>query len=117
MTKKANIQKDLAKRLGSSLSAARKQAALTQGELAEKVGVDTETISRFERGATMPSLVTLQMLAVALNVTMAELIGEASSMPNDQAQLIASWLSPLSVADRHLLLDMNKIWASRLQRR
>lgn len=115
MIKKNDIQKALATKIGISLSALRKHKGWTQGKLAEKVGVDTETVSRFERGATLPSLVTLQNLAVALDTTMAELIGESSPMPNDQTRIVCTWLSGLKSADRELVMDMLKQWCSRLR--
>lgn len=117
MTGKSDIQKTLALKIGSYLSACRKREGVTQGELAERIGVDTETVSRFERGVTMPSLATLQMLAVALNTTMADLVGESSPMPNDQAKLISSWLVQLSAEDREMLMGMLKVWATRLRQR
>ena len=108
MIYKSEIQKALATKIGSSLAAIRKQTGWTQGELAERIGVETETVSRFERGATLPSLVTLQKLAVALNTTMADLIGEGSSMPNDQARVVAAWLSDLGDADRDFVIGILK---------
>ena len=117
MIDKTKIQKVLAKRLGINLSGRRKTVGWTQGELAEQVGVDTETISRFERGATMPSLVTIQMLAVALDTTMANLIGESSSMPNDQAQIASIWLSGLKAEDREFAMGMLNQWCIRLKKR
>ena len=65
----------------------------------------------------MPSLATLQMLAVALNTTMADLVAECSPMPNDQAKLISSWLVQLSADDREMLMGMLKTWVARLQQR
>jgi transcriptional regulator with XRE-family HTH domain len=108
MVHKREIQKSLAAKIGSSVAAVRKGTGWTQGELAERVGVETETISRFERGATIPSLVTLQKLAVALNTTMADLIGEGSPMPNDQARVVAAWLSDLSEKDREFAMSVLK---------
>jgi len=84
MITKNEIQKALAMNIGKSLADVRKRIGWTQGELAERIGVETETISRFERGATTPSLLTLQRLASVLNTTMAELLGESSPMPNCQ---------------------------------
>ena len=115
MTNKSDLQKTLAKEIGINLSALRKCAGMTQSELAELVGVDTETISRFERGATMPSLVTLQMRAVSLSSTMANLIGESSPMPNDQARLVSAWLADLHSDDRALVMDMLKQLCGRLR--
>lgn len=114
MINKDAIQKALGKGIGTCLAAQRKKVGLTQGELAEKAGVDTETISRFERGATMPSLVTLQILASELDTTMAELIGESSPIPNDQAKTIAGWLAALKSEDRVFVMDILKKLCARM---
>ena len=86
----------LAERLGASLAAKRKSRNWTQAELAERVGVDTETISRFERGAALPSLVTLEKLAHSIRVTLAELLTESSARADDQALALSAWLNDLS---------------------
>lgn len=117
MVYKSEIQKPLAAKIGSSLAAVRKETGWTQGELAERIGVETETVSRFERGATLPSLVTLQKLAVALNTTMADLIGEGSSMPNDQARVVSAWLADLQPDDREFIVSMLKNWCAHLRGR
>jgi transcriptional regulator with XRE-family HTH domain len=61
------------KRLGQKIAESRQQAQLTQAELAEKVGVATETISRLERGAAIPSLARLEEIASALALELSEL--------------------------------------------
>jgi transcriptional regulator with XRE-family HTH domain len=58
--------RSLEKRLGSQVAYHRKLARVTQAELAEKVNVAPETISRLERGAVMPSLTRLEQVAAAL---------------------------------------------------
>ena len=108
MITKNEIQKALAMNIGKSLADVRKRIGWTQGELAERIGVETETISRFERGATTPSLLTLQRLASVLNTTMAELLGESSPMPNDQARTISAWINDLETDDRAFMLEMIK---------
>ncbi len=45
---------------------ARKDAKITQSELAERVGVDKAYISRVERGLTTPSITTFSKIASAL---------------------------------------------------
>lgn len=115
MINKANIKKNLANKISASLSAHRKHAGLTQGELAEKIGVETETISRFERGATMPSLITLQMLAITLGTTITELVGEASVALSDQAQAISELLITLNPSDREYATRQFKELCERLQ--
>jgi len=48
---------------------ARKNAGLTQKELAERIGADKGYISRLERGLTIPSVVTLYRLAAAMDLS------------------------------------------------
>ncbi len=48
---------------------ARKQAKLTQEELAARIGADKSYISRVERGLTVPSVATLYRMAAAMGLT------------------------------------------------
>lgn len=53
----------LAARLGQNLMRGRKSLGLTQKQVAKTLSVEPETISRFERGATLPANITLERLA------------------------------------------------------
>lgn len=48
---------------------ARKNAQLTQKELAERIGADKGYISRIERGLTVPTVATLYRIAAAMGLT------------------------------------------------
>ena len=72
----ARMEKDLARRIGERSRLARKSLALTQAEVAERVGLATEVYGRLERGAMLPSVTTVVALADALNVTPGRLLGE-----------------------------------------
>lgn len=48
---------------------ARKNAGLTQAELAERIGADKGYISRIERGLTIPTVSTLYRIAAAMGLT------------------------------------------------
>ena len=48
---------------------ARKNARLTQAELAERIGADKGYISRIERGITVPTVATLYKIAAAMGLT------------------------------------------------
>ena len=56
------------KALGKRAAQFRKKAGLTQERLAERVKVTHETISRFERGVTIPSIATVVKVAKAVGV-------------------------------------------------
>ena len=47
---------------------ARKNAGLTQQELAERIGADKGYVSRLERGLTIPSVSTLYCIAAAMGL-------------------------------------------------
>ena len=53
------MSKDIAVRLGRNIAEARKASGRTQAEVAEKVGIDTVSLSRIERGTVSPSITTL----------------------------------------------------------
>lgn len=47
---------------------ARKNAGLTQGELAKRIGADKGYVSRLERGLTIPTVSTLYRIAAAMGL-------------------------------------------------
>ncbi len=98
MTKES--EKKLREQLGRALRKARLARALTQADVAESVETDPETISRFERGATLPSLARLVDLAGALDVTVASLLGGASPRVVDEIDTIQHTVAALSAKDR-----------------
>ena len=106
----------LASRLGASLTERRKALGWTQAALAERIGVDTETISRFERGATLPSLLTLEKLSDCLRVRVGELLTESSTQPDDQATILSAWLADLGEQDRDFVLDLVRRACDHLRR-
>lgn len=53
-------------KLGKKIKLARVELDLTQEDLAKKIGALQKSISRYENGASVPSLPTLEKLAKAL---------------------------------------------------
>lgn len=91
---------DLATRLSRNLAARRRVISLTQAQVAERLGVDTETVSRFERGKHVPSLLTLERMAAVLATSVGELLAEKPSQADDQSLVITSWMAPLRPDDQ-----------------
>lgn len=114
MTKK---EKQLALQLGRAIAQRRKLKGHTQAELAELIGVEQETISRFERGATLPPLGRLADIADALKCPMEHLIREGSTRIEDRAQTLHKTLSGLSEADSHLLTEFVDRFSTRLKKK
>jgi transcriptional regulator with XRE-family HTH domain len=108
MVKSNTTRGKLAKKLGANVATRRRARKWSQEDLAERLGVAAETISRFERGATLPSLITLQRLSQMLKAPIAELLAESSQAPDDQAGVIAAWISPLREDEREYVLGIVK---------
>jgi len=93
-------------RLGQNIMRWRKALGLTQDQLAFQLEVEPETISRFERGATLPSLSTLSRLAEILGATVAQLLGEEPPPSRRNVEKLAAWIEPLSKRDQKFVLDV-----------
>lgn len=60
--------------IGKFIAELRKEKKLTQEELAERLKVNSKSVSRWENGRTMPDLSMIQELAQELNVNVSELL-------------------------------------------
>lgn len=60
--------------LGNSLFHARKKSGFSQEEVAEKIGVSRQTISKWETNETIPDIYQSKKLAQICNVSLDELI-------------------------------------------
>jgi transcriptional regulator with XRE-family HTH domain len=60
--------------VGGRLRVARRSVGLTQKQLAEELGVESITVSRWERGVTTPSLPRLRRIAELTETTVSDLV-------------------------------------------
>lgn len=65
----------------ATLRALRKQARMTQPELAERLGVSRSAVSMYESGSREPNFATLQQLAEIFDVDMNTLSGTQPAQP------------------------------------
>ena len=61
--------------IGACIRARRTEAALTQAELAERLSVTAQAVSRWERGESLPDVATLPDLACILGCSVDMLLG------------------------------------------
>ena len=99
--------RELAKNLGALISKRRKALSWTQAQLADRMGCDAETISRFERGVNLPSLSTLLGMSEALCCRVSELLGEERerTVPLGYAEMISVWMSELADEERQFVVN------------
>lgn len=73
----------LKKRIGTNISAYRKQAGLTQVGLAEKLNYSDKAVSKWERGESVPDVLTLVLLAEQFEVTVNDLLADPDALPEE----------------------------------
>ena len=67
------MQSTIKKLLGKQIQKIRKEKGLSQDKLSEKVGMNINSLSSIERGATAVTLLNLEKIAAALGVDVYEL--------------------------------------------
>lgn len=108
------MEKNIAARIGRNIAQARKAVRRTQADVAEKLGIDTGSLSRMERGIIMPSIPTLDRIADELGVALWQLIGSASSSSIVAAENIIAQLEKLDQPERLFLLEEIERWVNKL---
>ena len=84
-------------KIGEFIAECRKKQNLTQGQLAEKLGITDRAVSKWENGRTMPDSSLMLDLCDILNISVNELLsGEVIGMENSNKK------------NEQLLLDMAK---------
>ena len=73
--------------LGSNIKKYRKNADMTQEELAERVGISSKHLSRIEIGSTFPSSTLIEKLCSTLNVSPAGLFYSAGVKKIDSDEI------------------------------
>lgn len=96
--------RELARQVGARLAARRKALRLTQDQLAERLGIEKESVSRLETGFVSPSLGRLSTLAEALDVSLLDLLRDVSDRPQDQAASLTAAIAGLPVRQRALVV-------------
>ncbi len=80
---------DLERNLGRRVATLRHVTGLTQMQLAESADTTLDTISRLERGASMPGVRRLASVAKALNVPLWQVFQEDTPTPESAVILAA----------------------------
>lgn len=63
-----------------NFTALRKKAGLSQNEIAEKLFVTRQAVSRWEQGDTVPEIETLQAISTLFGVTINDLLGYPTNL-------------------------------------
>ena len=108
-------QRHLTASIGRAIARQRVRSGLTQEEVAARLGIGNEAVSRIERGIVMPNVMRLLECAEIFGCDLVELLTEASHRPQEQALRMAALLEPLKDVDRDFVLNMVELLVERLK--
>ncbi|SPK70845.1 DNA-binding protein [Cupriavidus taiwanensis] len=103
--------------VGRAIARQRIATELTQEQVAERLGIGIEAVSRMERGVVMPTIGRLAELADIFQCETSDLLTEASNRSSDQAHYLMRLLSKLSHHDRTMVVEIVERLSTRLARR
>jgi transcriptional regulator with XRE-family HTH domain len=69
--------------IGANIALYRKNAGLTQAGLAAKLNYSDKAVSKWERGESVPDVITLMILAELFEITVNDLLSDPNALPED----------------------------------
>ena len=69
--------------IGANIALYRKRAGMTQAGLAAKLNYSDKAISKWERGESIPDVITLMQLAEQFEITVNDLLADPNALPED----------------------------------
>ena len=101
--------------IGKNIAAYRKQAGLTQAGLAEKLNYSDKAVSKWERGESIPDVITLAQLAEQFEITVNELVADPYVLPGDNPGNLEKAMTQVSEkalkrkANKNVILGLSSI--------
>lgn len=74
-------------RIGANIAYYRKRAGMTQAGLGEKLNYSDKAISKWERGDSIPDVLTMMQIASQFGVTVDALLGDVNALPDNPGKL------------------------------
>ncbi len=99
-------EKQLAREVGQIIATRRKAMKFTQAELAERMEIEKETVSRIETGHIAPTLARLAQIAKLLDCEISDLLKISTPDVSDQALAFMNRMENLSDSQKTILLDL-----------
>lgn len=73
--------------IGSNIAFYRKKEALTQAGLAEKLNYSDKAVSKWERGESVPDVITMMQIASLFDITVNDLLIDPEALPDNPTSL------------------------------
>ena len=100
--------------IGSNIAAHRKRLGLTQAGLAEKLNYSDKAVSKWERGESIPDVLTLMQLAEQFEIRVGDLLDDPNALPEEttpfqQAMGQVSEKALKRKANKNIILGLSSI--------
>ena len=101
--------------IGSNIAFYRKQSGLTQAGLAEKLNYSDKAVSKWERGESIPDVLTLMALAEQFDITVNDLLVDPNALPSDSESKLEKAMTQVSEkalkrkANKNIILGLSSI--------
>lgn len=92
--------------IGKNIVLYRKKARLTQAGLAEKLNYSDKAVSKWERGESIPDVLTLMQLSEQFDITVNDLLADPNALPENPSGKLEQVMS--SVSEKALKRKANK---------
>ena len=83
-------------RSGSNIALQRKRCGLTQAGLAERLNYSDKAVSKWERGESVPDVLTLMQLAELFGITVNELVCDPNALPENSDSKLENAMTQVS---------------------
>ena len=108
----------LKQQIGANIAAYRKRAGLTQAGLANKLNYTDKAVSKWERGESMPDVLTLVQLAEQFEISVNDLLVDPNALPAGDPGTLEKAMSKVSEkalkrkADKNIILALSStlVW-------
>ena len=101
--------------IGKNIASYRKCAGLTQAGLAEKLNYSDKAVSKWERGESIPDVITLMQLADLFEITVNELVADPDVLPGDNPGNLEKAMTQVSEkalkrkANKNIILALSSV--------
>ncbi len=96
--------------IGKNITAFRKDAGMTQEDLANQIGVSAQAVSKWETGVSMPDILLLPVIADVFGITVDEIYTGKRKTKEEQKNTWLSFDDAPEAAYRSMLAAMERAW-------
>lgn len=115
MAKTKKAARSLSVIVGKNIRTHRVRKGLTQNQLAQELGLEFETVSRYERGLVAPSFSQIENICAVFDITAWMLFLDDEGMSDVRGELLSALMKGLSKRDSDFIQSIVQAFAEHQQ--